>query len=165
MHPAVMSLHDGSTDDNQCVVQTTGAPSHRQPLSNRHHHRTNEQLMARDDTDPIFADEAALPSFAEMAAAQGPQPAAQPQLWSDRLPTGPPLLPSMPQLRESQLRQGSDNHLSSDRGLESNAVQPNSSSVGQSVARYSLSAFCSFKLLPSPQMAWMNVFISQVLSS
>jgi len=34
--------------------------------------------------DSVYADEAALPSFAQMAAAQGSQLAGGPQLWSDK---------------------------------------------------------------------------------
>lgn len=37
-----------------------------------------------DENESVYADEAALPSFAQMAAAQGPRSAAAPQLWSDR---------------------------------------------------------------------------------
>ena len=40
--------------------------------------------LEADENESVYADEAALPSFAQMAAAQGLRSAAAPQLWSDR---------------------------------------------------------------------------------
>ena len=53
--------------------------------------RTAQDIANADLDESIYADEATLPSFAQMAAAQGPQPAARLQLWSDRGPVHPQL--------------------------------------------------------------------------
>ncbi len=44
----------------------------------------HQKKVESHEIDSIYADEAALPSFAQMAAAQGPQLAGGPQLWSDK---------------------------------------------------------------------------------
>ncbi|KAA6425024.1 MAG: hypothetical protein FRX49_05198 [Trebouxia sp. A1-2] len=45
-----------------------------------------QKKVESHELDSVYADEAALPSFAQMAAAQGPQLAGGPQLWSDKQP-------------------------------------------------------------------------------
>jgi len=54
--------------------------SGRQDLSATVHQKKVES----HEIDSVYADEAALPSFAQMAAAQGSQLAGVPQLWSDK---------------------------------------------------------------------------------
>lgn len=44
----------------------------------------HQNTVESHENDSVYADEAALPSFAQMAAAQGPQLAGGPQLWSDK---------------------------------------------------------------------------------
>lgn len=46
--------------------------------------RTEYNKVDADAHDSVYADEAALPSFAQMQAAQEPQLLDAPQLWSDR---------------------------------------------------------------------------------
>ena len=72
--------HDEAADAH------TARQTARQTSTSRQHAMTRT-AQDSDNTgvdDSIYADEAALPSFAQMAAAQGPQPAARPQLWSGR---------------------------------------------------------------------------------
>lgn len=49
-------------------------------------HESEAHDSEAHEFDSVYADEAALPSFAQMAAAQGPQLAGGPQLWSDKQP-------------------------------------------------------------------------------
>ena len=46
----------------------------------------HQKNVESHEIDSGYADEAALPSFAQMTAAQGPQLAGGPQLWSDQQP-------------------------------------------------------------------------------
>ncbi len=44
----------------------------------------HQKKVESHEFDAVYADEAALPSFAQMAAAQGPHLAGGPQLWSEK---------------------------------------------------------------------------------
>lgn len=46
----------------------------------------HQSKVESHESDSVYADEAALPSFAQMAAVQGPQLAGWPQLWSGKQP-------------------------------------------------------------------------------